>query len=228
MHQSVDGPGRRSTPCTSAPALLAASGWSSPSIALSPEGRTSAHCAGIWDDAHVEGLAKSATIIKRLGAVPPIQLGHTGRKAAPGRPWERVAQVPPEDPDGWQFSGPSAIPYAGTHGLPVHELTVEEIAVTHRRYADAARRTADASFEWLARDVRSARSLTEELAIDKAHHILADDEVGIAEFDCSATRHGELISAKVNELYTFGDGKIAQIQAFVLDMPEWDRAYCKD
>lgn len=32
----------------------------------------------------------------------------------------------------------------------------------------------------------------------------------------------------MNELYAFRDGKIAQSQAFALDMPECDRAYRKD
>lgn len=118
-------------------------------IAISPEGRTSVHCAGIWDDAQVEGLAKVAALIKRLGGVPAIQLGHTGRKGSALTPWEGGAQIPPEHPDGWQVSGPSAIPYGGTHDLPVHELTVEEIAGIHRQYADAARRAAEAGFEWL-------------------------------------------------------------------------------
>lgn len=47
-------------------------------------------------------------------------------------------------------------------------------------------------------------------------------------FDCSATRHGVRVSAQVNKLQTFRDGRIAQIQAFVFDMPEWNRAYRKD
>lgn len=118
-------------------------------IAISPEGRTSVHCAGIWDDAHVEGLAKVTSMIKTMGGVPAIQLGHTGRKGSAKAPWDGGAQIPPQDADGWQVRGPSAIPYGGTHDLPVHELTVEEIQAIHREYADAARRAAEAGFEWL-------------------------------------------------------------------------------
>lgn len=66
------------------------------------------------------------------------------------------------------------------------------------------------------------------LSIDSINHVLANDDVAIAVFDCSAVRNGERITAQVNELYTIRDGKIAQIQAFVFDMPEWDRAYRKD
>lgn len=66
------------------------------------------------------------------------------------------------------------------------------------------------------------------LTIDAVHHVLANDDVAVAVFDSSAVRDGERITAQVNELYTIRDGKIAQIQAFVFDMPEWDRAYRKD
>ena len=66
------------------------------------------------------------------------------------------------------------------------------------------------------------------LSIDAVRHVLANDEVGVAVFDCSAVRNGEKIEAQVNELYTIRDGKIAEIRAFVFDMPEWDRAYRKD
>lgn len=66
------------------------------------------------------------------------------------------------------------------------------------------------------------------LSIDVVRHVLAGDEVGVAVFECSAVRHGEEIRNQVNELYTFRDGKIAEIRAYVFDMPEWDRAYRED
>ena len=40
-------------------------------------------------------------------------------------------------------------PTGATHDLPVHALTVAEIAQIYRQYADAARRAAEAGFEWL-------------------------------------------------------------------------------
>ena len=51
-------------------------------IAITPDGRTSVSCAGIWDDAQIEGLARVTRIIKDMGGVPAIQLGHTGRKGS--------------------------------------------------------------------------------------------------------------------------------------------------
>ena len=118
-------------------------------IAITPDGRTGTSCAGIWDDGQVEGLARVAVIIKDMGAVPAIQLGHTGRKGSEKKPWHGKSQLPPDHPDGWQVRGPSAVTYGGRYTFPVHALAVDEIKEIHRAYADAARRALEAGFEWL-------------------------------------------------------------------------------
>ena len=51
-------------------------------MAITPDGRTTTSCAGIWDDDQIEGHARVTAIIARMGAVPAIQLGHTGRKGS--------------------------------------------------------------------------------------------------------------------------------------------------
>lgn len=43
---------------------------------------------GAWKDAHTPGLKRLADHIRANGAVPAIQLGHSGRKARRFRPWE--------------------------------------------------------------------------------------------------------------------------------------------
>jgi 2,4-dienoyl-CoA reductase-like NADH-dependent reductase (Old Yellow Enzyme family) len=119
-------------------------------LAITPDGRTTTSCAGIYDDAQIEGLARVNAMIKDMGGVPAIQLGHTGRKGSETKPWEGGLQLPPDHPDGWQVRGPSAIPYGGAkYPYPVQELTVEEIHDLHKAYADAARRAEAAGFEWL-------------------------------------------------------------------------------
>ena len=118
-------------------------------IAITPDGRTGTSCAGIWDDGQIEGLARVTAIVKAMGAVPAIQLGHTGRKGSERKPWHGKTQLPPDHPDGWQVRAPSAIPYGGRYTYPVHALTVEEIREIHQAYAQAARRAVEAGFEWL-------------------------------------------------------------------------------
>ncbi|HEY4345491.1 MAG TPA: NADH:flavin oxidoreductase/NADH oxidase [Parvibaculum sp.] len=118
-------------------------------LAITPNGRTSTSCGGIYDDAQIEGLTRVTSIIKDMGGVAAIQLGHTGRKGSELKPWEGGAQLPPDHPDGWQVVGPSALPYGGKYKYPVHALTRDEIKTIHRSYAQAARRAAEAGFEWL-------------------------------------------------------------------------------
>jgi 2,4-dienoyl-CoA reductase-like NADH-dependent reductase (Old Yellow Enzyme family) len=118
-------------------------------LAITPEGRTSTSCGGIYDDAQIEGLARVTAIIRDMGAVAGAQLGHTGRKGSELKPWEGGAQLAPDHPDGWQVSGPSAIAYGGKYKHPVHALTKAEIKSIHKSYAQAARRAYEAGFEWL-------------------------------------------------------------------------------
>ncbi len=118
-------------------------------LAITPDGRTGTHCAGIYDDAQIPGLQRLTSMIKDMGAVPAVQLGHTGRKGSEKKPWEGKTQLPPDHPDGWQVRGPSPITYGGRYTYPVQELSVPEIHDLHRSYAEAARRALEAGFEWL-------------------------------------------------------------------------------
>jgi 2,4-dienoyl-CoA reductase-like NADH-dependent reductase (Old Yellow Enzyme family) len=125
-------------------------------MAITPDGRTTTSCAGIWNDDQIEGHARVCAIIERMGGVPAIQLGHTGRKGSELPPHKAVnsegtwKQVPPDHPEGWQCRAPSAIPYGtGGHIYPVHELTVDEIKELHQAYADAAKRALAAGYKWL-------------------------------------------------------------------------------
>ncbi len=118
-------------------------------IAITPDGRTSTGCAGIYDDSQIEGLTRVTSIVADMGAVPAIQLGHTGRRGSEKKPWHGKTQLPADDPDGWQIRGPSAIPFGGRYTLPVQELSAAEIHDLHRAYADAARRALAAGFQWL-------------------------------------------------------------------------------
>lgn len=118
-------------------------------VAITPDGRTSVGCAGIWNDDQIEGLQRVTRIIKDMGGVPAIQLGHTGRKGSESKPWLKLGQLPHDHPEGWQVRGPSPIAYGGVRTHPVKELTREEIHQLHRDYATAAQRAVEAGFEWL-------------------------------------------------------------------------------
>ncbi|CAM3727951.1 NADH:flavin oxidoreductase [Kerstersia gyiorum] len=117
--------------------------------AVSPEGRITPGCTGIWSDRHAAALAPIAAAIKAGGAVPGIQIAHAGRKASANLPWEGDDHIPEGDRRGWQTIAPSAIPF-GEH-LPKmpRAMTTDDIARVRQDFADAARRARDAGFEWL-------------------------------------------------------------------------------
>lgn len=117
--------------------------------AVSPEGRITPNCTGLWNDAQAEGMARIAASIKAAGAVPGIQIAHAGRKASANRPWEGDDHIPEGDPRGWQTIAPSAIAFGD--GLPKvpRAMTLDDIARVRADFAAAARRARDAGFEWL-------------------------------------------------------------------------------
>ena len=78
---------------------------------VSPEGRITPACLGLWNGQQAAGLAKVAAAIKAGGAVPGIQIAHAGRKASTAKPWEGGEQLSPAQ-GGWTTEAPSALPYA--------------------------------------------------------------------------------------------------------------------
>ena len=117
--------------------------------AVSPEGRITPNCTGLWDDAHIEGMARIATAIKAAGAVPGIQIGHAGRKASANRPWDGDDHIPAGDPRGWDTIAPSAVAFSDTLPKVPKAMTLEDIARVQADFVSAARRAREAGFEWL-------------------------------------------------------------------------------
>ena len=105
---------------------------------------------GLWDDAFVPGLERIVDLIHGCGSVAGIQLGHSGRKARTGRPWEggrpleRSDDI--EDWDAWELVAPSAI--AADERSPVpRALERTEIADVVQAFGKAAARAYAAGFD---------------------------------------------------------------------------------
>ncbi|MCU1631419.1 MAG: PfvD [Micrococcaceae bacterium] len=118
-------------------------------IAITPDGRTTTHCAGLYDDNQVEGHKRVVDMIKSMGGVAGIQLGHTGRKGSLVTPWEGGHMLPPDHEAGWQTRAPSAIAYGGSMPYVPRELTTGEIDQIMQDYADTTRRAVEAGYEWV-------------------------------------------------------------------------------
>ncbi len=111
-------------------------------IAVTAGGRISPEDLGIWQDAHVEQLARIARFCNGQGAAWGTQLAHAGRKASTKRPWDGQGAVP-LDQGGWTPVGPTAEPFDPTFPVPA-ALDEAGIAAIVRAFADGARRTLDA------------------------------------------------------------------------------------
>ena len=113
-----------------------------------PEGRITPDCLGIWDDAHVAGLARIVASYHREGAAIGIQISHAGRKASSTPPWDGGWALPAGDPRAWPTVAPSAIAYHADWPVP-HALTEAEIGAVVAAFAAAARRAVAAGFDFV-------------------------------------------------------------------------------
>ena len=117
--------------------------------AVSPEGRITPNCTGLWNNAQAQALAPIAASIKAAGAVPGIQIGHAGRKASANRPWDGDDHIAADDARGWATISPSATAFGANLPKVPRAMTVDDIARVREDFVAAARRALEAGFEWL-------------------------------------------------------------------------------
>jgi 2,4-dienoyl-CoA reductase-like NADH-dependent reductase (Old Yellow Enzyme family) len=119
-------------------------------LAVSPEGRMTPSCAGIWCDGQIPALRRVTDFIKAYGAVPGVQLGHSGRKGGISPPWEGYAQLAEDHPHGWEPVGPTEEPFGGPrYPRGAKAATLDDIERLKRDFAEGARRAYEAGFEWV-------------------------------------------------------------------------------
>jgi 2,4-dienoyl-CoA reductase (NADPH2) len=114
--------------------------------AVTPEGRITPADMGLWDDAHIDMLARIAKFIEQMGSVPAIQLAHAGRKASCVPPWQGGARITDPAKGAWDVVAPSAIPFNDTDPAPV-ELDEAGIKRIQNAFVAAAKRAVTAGFK---------------------------------------------------------------------------------
>jgi 2,4-dienoyl-CoA reductase-like NADH-dependent reductase (Old Yellow Enzyme family) len=100
---------------------------------VSPTGRTTPYDLGIWTDAQLPAFQRITGLLTSLGAVPGIQLSHSGSKGSTDRQWLGGKRLGPQQ-DGWQPVGPGELTLAGIDRI------VEEFAAAARRATAAGYR----------------------------------------------------------------------------------------
>jgi anthraniloyl-CoA monooxygenase len=112
---------------------------------VSPEGRITPGCPGLWTDEQRDRWAAITGFVhQRSGAKIGLQLGHSGRKGSTRLMWEGLDEPLPDG--NWEVIGPSALPYgAGCH-MP-REMTRADLDQVVADFAAAARRGVQAGFD---------------------------------------------------------------------------------
>ncbi len=112
--------------------------------AVTPEGRISIHCPGLWNEEHVEAWSRVTRFVHGQGTKIGIQLAHAGRKGSTMAPWEDHLIATHEE-GGWTTDAPSAIAF---EGYPVpRQLSSAQISELVESFAAAARRASAAGFD---------------------------------------------------------------------------------
>jgi 2,4-dienoyl-CoA reductase-like NADH-dependent reductase (Old Yellow Enzyme family) len=113
--------------------------------AVSPEGRITPGCLGIWKDDHIPKLKQICSFIEARGSVPAIQLSHAGRKGSTLPPGVGGGFLKKSE-GGWQHVAPSPIPFRDSDEAP-RELKADEIPAIVDDHCRAARRAVEAGFK---------------------------------------------------------------------------------
>ena len=112
---------------------------------VTPEGRISTKCLGLWNDNQTDRLRPIVDFAHSFGAKIGIQLAHAGRKGSCLPPWSDHPMASKEE-GGWESVSPSPISFGGKYPVP-RELTISEIKELVRSFADAAQRVASVGFD---------------------------------------------------------------------------------
>ena len=114
---------------------------------VSPEGRISPGCPGLWTRKQADAWKRIVDFIHReTRAKVAIQLGHAGRKGATRRMWE--GDVQPLEEGHWPIVAPSALPYFPHSQVP-REITRKEMDKVIADHVRAARHAEHAGFDLL-------------------------------------------------------------------------------
>ncbi|MCS0503182.1 NADH:flavin oxidoreductase/NADH oxidase [Ancylobacter mangrovi] len=120
--------------------------------AVEDRGRKTHGCAGFYRDDQIPAFRQVTELVRGLGAVPAIQLGHAGGKASAHGPLADRAPLTQDDARAgrppWRRISASAV--AAGRDLPVpDEMSKGDIVDVAAAWAEAARRSLEAGFDIL-------------------------------------------------------------------------------
>ena len=117
--------------------------------AVEAEGRKTWQCSGLWTVEQVPAWRRVTAMIAGFGALPAIQLGHSGRKGSCHGALEGWAPLTSGTQGGeppWITQAPSALPATPDHPVP-REMTRNDIDRVVGAFAASTRLALDAGFD---------------------------------------------------------------------------------
>ncbi len=116
---------------------------------VSPEGRITPGCTGLWSDEQAAAFGPIVDFVHdRSGAVLGMQLGHSGRKGGMKVPWEVDGDDAVPVDGRWERLAPSPLPYLPDGPVPT-EMSLADIDRVKAEFVDSAERSRDLGFDLL-------------------------------------------------------------------------------
>jgi anthraniloyl-CoA monooxygenase len=115
---------------------------------VSPEGRISPGCTGLWSEAQRDAFKRLVDFCHANSrAKLCMQIGHSGRKGSTQLGWERMDH--PLERANWPLVAPSPIPYEEGISQVPREMTRQDMDEVLEQFVRATRRADEAGFDML-------------------------------------------------------------------------------
>ncbi|GGZ82119.1 bifunctional salicylyl-CoA 5-hydroxylase/oxidoreductase [Streptomyces bluensis] len=149
MYSAVDGvPGDFHLVHLGARALGGAGLLMTEMVCVSPRGRITPGCAGLWTPRQAEAWRRVVRFVhaQAPGTAIGVQLGHSGRKGSTKLMWEGIDE--PLEAGNWPLVAASPLPYTPRNQTP-RELTRAQLTDIREEFSSAAGRAARCGFDLL-------------------------------------------------------------------------------
>ncbi|MEV6588979.1 bifunctional salicylyl-CoA 5-hydroxylase/oxidoreductase [Streptomyces acidicola] len=149
MYSAVDGvPGDFHLVHLGARALGGAGLVMTEMVCVSPQGRITPGCAGLWSPRQAEAWRRVVRFVhaQAPGTAIGVQLGHSGRKGSTKLMWEGIDE--PLEDGNWPLVAASPLPYTPRNQTP-RELTRAQLTDIREEFSGAAWRAARCGFDLL-------------------------------------------------------------------------------
>ncbi len=119
-------------------------------VCVSPEGRITPGCAGLYTPEQAAAWRRITEFVhtRAPGTAIGLQLGHSGRKGSTRLMWEGIDEPLPDPEANWPLVAASPLPYKADSQTPA-ELTTAQLEEVKEQFTSAAWRAARAGFDLL-------------------------------------------------------------------------------